>query len=483
VDGEQVTITDANSALGTFVNRQRITECQLFPNDVIQVGETELRFDVVSPVDEFKAYAGPNPLRAKRSLPNKAEPPGAAPGQPPGVAPAVPSAGSAGAPTQATPGPAQVAPTPGEEPRAMPAARDEASERLFPRDYARKPRRRLRRVFPSLPLFAVLAGIGCAAILFLTGRRPTGQEFIVQIYVFSGHTRPVNGVAFSPDGRNALSGADDATARLWNLGEGKDAGVLTGHQGPVQGVAFSPDNRFALTGSQDKTVRLWDIEGTQEPRVFTGHTAPVYAVAFAPDGRTILSGGGNMDVEGGKEVPRDCAVRHWDVETGKILRVLSGHTGPVRSVAFSPDGKYALSGGDDKIIRLWDLAKGALVREFRGHEDPVRSVAFSPDGKYVLSGGRDQRVILWDAADARPVREFRGHTNDVSGVAFSSDGRHILSGDSDGTLRWWDVHTGRALAQSPFPESAVRGIAISGNGRRAVSGGSDKDVHLWRLPE
>ena len=82
----------------------------------------------------------------------------------------------------------------------------------------------------------------------------------------------------------------------------------------------------------------------------------------------------------------DKTVRLWDCQTGKELLSFLGHSNYVTSVAFSPDGKWALSGSYDKTVRLWDCQTGKELRSFLGHSEHVTSVAFSPDGKWALSG-------------------------------------------------------------------------------------------------
>src|SRR4051812_47967071 len=84
------------------------------------------------------------------------------------------------------------------------------------------------------------------------------------------------------------------------------------------------------------------------------------------------------------------------VTSGRKLRRFAGHTGRVLSVAFSPDGKRALSGSADHTLKLWELDSGRQLRTFSGHAGEVRSVAFSPDGKRALSGSADHTLKLWD---------------------------------------------------------------------------------------
>ena len=96
--------------------------------------------------------------------------------------------------------------------------------------------------------------------------------------------------------------------------------------------------------------------------------------------------------------------------------------GPVLSVAFSPDGRLALSGSHDKTLSLWDVASGRHLRTFKGHFSKVKSVVFSPDGRLALSGSNDRTVRLWEVATGRHLRTFKGHLKEVLGVVFLRTG-------------------------------------------------------------
>jgi hypothetical protein len=101
-----------------------------------------------------------------------------------------------------------------------------------------------------------------------------------------------------------------------------------------------------------------------------------------------------------------------------------GHSDHVEAVAFSPDGRYVLTGSDDNTLKLWDVATGKELRSFSGHTYYVTSVAFSPDGRFGSSGSQDNEVKLWDLATGRELQSF-GEAG--SPVAFSPDGRFVLS--------------------------------------------------------
>ncbi|MBA3954497.1 WD40 repeat domain-containing protein [Candidatus Dependentiae bacterium] len=199
---------------------------------------------------------------------------------------------------------------------------------------------------------------------------------------------------------------------------------LIGHTEGVTSVAFSPDGKYALTGSADNTARLWNVN-TLKPQELRGHTGWVTSVAFSPDGKHALTGS------------FDHTVRLWNVNT-LHYQELKGHTGKVTSVAFSPDGKYALTGAHDTTARLWNV-NTLEPQQLRGPIRPVTSVAFSPDGKYALTGAEDFTARLWNV-NSLESQQLRGHTRSVNSVAFSPDGKYALTGSDDTTARLWHIH-------------------------------------------
>jgi WD40 repeat protein len=233
-------------------------------------------------------------------------------------------------------------------------------------------------------------------------------------------------VVFTPDGRQALF-TQETMLVLWDLQTWQPVRAFPGHAGGILSLALSTDGKYALTGSPDKTARLWVVGTGKLQKEFKGHTDIVHAVALSPDGRRVLTGSW------------DGTIRLWDAGTGKQVRRFDGEPGQVTCLGFSPDGRLALSGENELLVRLWDVATGQEVRQFVGHTDTVRRVIFSADGRRCLSGSYDQTVRLWDVATGNQLCRLEGSAGSIEDVALSPDGRRALSGGKDGALCLWGL--------------------------------------------
>jgi hypothetical protein len=197
----------------------------------------------------------------------------------------------------------------------------------------------------------------------------------------------------------------------------------------------------------------------------------VRAIAYTPDGRSILVGGD------------DKIVHVWDPAAHREVRQMRGHTGTVVDLAVTPNGRHALSASLDGTIRVWDLVDGKEARVLRGHRAGVRCLAVSPDGRLAASGGdgKDKPLRVWEIETGREIAAFAGHGAHVFAVAFLPDNHRFLSAGDDSKVRLWDVRTSREIRSFGDHNGDVYGLAVSADGAVAISSGQDVTLRFWNI--
>jgi WD40 repeat protein len=240
-----------------------------------------------------------------------------------------------------------------------------------------------------------------------------------------GHAALVYSLSFHPDSgapaeRVVLATASfDSTVKLWDFAEGKELRTLSGHTGPVYGVAFAPDGNTLASCSEDKTIRFWDPAAGKEVKSLGSHGGTVYSVAFATDGKLLASAGA------------DGLVKVWDVPGQKELKALKGHEGAVSAVLFTPAG--LASAGFDRTLRLWDVDEGKEKEKLGLPDDPY-GLALSADGQRVAVAGYAGHLTVWLWEQSKPTFTHKGKSPAYC-VRFTPDGKALVSGHDDGVVR------------------------------------------------
>src|SRR5678815_4140005 len=199
-------------------------------------------------------------------------------------------------------------------------------------------------------------------------------------------------------------------------------------------------------------------------------------------GCIALTHNGELAAVGAQEI-----IEIWNLREGVLAARMSGHTHLPQGLAFTPDGRFLISGSLDQTVRVWEMASCKQVFELKGHKRSVAAIALSPNGRIVASAGGSQsypievadphQIRLWDIATGEQVAALSGHNEDVSSLAFSPDGKFLASGMYDTTALVWEVPAAaqlREFRQQPLMEGEAamlwKGLASAdaNQGQKAV---------------
>jgi WD40 repeat protein len=330
------------------------------------------------------------------------------------------------------------------------------------------------------------------------------------VHELKGHTKHVTALAFTPDGRRALTGSEDRTMRLWDLETGQEVRRFEEGTSNFVSLAVFPDGRRAasVANTLGNGLLLWDLDtGKVIKRLEPKEKHVFFSVALAGDGKRLLAGGLDgaylWDVQAGRELltfkMNDLAGNSvgrlpiLGVEAGMGSRAGFASAGP--AVALTANGRQALVDTKrDALVHIFDTATGKQARQFGNPgRDLWASLAFSADGRLALTGsggemkvnGRpvpiDFGVRLWDVATGKLLQHCKGHTKTVDFLALSRDGKRALSAGQDNVAILWDLETGKELGRLTAPAGDVRGLAFSADGRQALTVTPTWSVQVWKL--
>jgi WD40 repeat protein len=195
----------------------------------------------------------------------------------------------------------------------------------------------------------------------------------------------INAIAVNKDATLLASGG--AQLKIWDVSDAhtpKVCRVLTGHEVEINGVAFSPSGGTLASASNDETVRMWNAATGEQRTVLSGHEGPVLSVAWSCDSRMLASGGGG----------NDRGICLWDAAAGTlVMGPLKGHGGGVVCMAFNADGDELASGSLDRTVKIWGLkGSGVVKRTLAGHAGAVNSISYSPDYRFLVSASADRTL-------------------------------------------------------------------------------------------
>ncbi|XP_066947733.1 periodic tryptophan protein 2 homolog [Macrobrachium rosenbergii] len=280
-------------------------------------------------------------------------------------------------------------------------------------------------------------------------------EWQSETYVLKqqGHFNNMRVVMYSPDGLNLASGGEDGKVKLWSTQSSFCFVTFSEHNGPVTGLAFTQSGKAILSSSLDGTVRAFDLT---RYRNFKTMTSP------KPTQFSCLSvdSAGELVVAGGQD---SHDIYLWSLQTGRLLEVLAGHTGPVVSLDFSkePGSTMLVSTGWDSSVKVWDAIANTTAKESIALLSDGLFVTFRPDGKQIAVATMDGQIQMFEPNTGKQQGSISGRPDLGAGRA-----------DAD-----------KITAKKNLESKCFTTLCYSSDGQYILAGGQSKNVCIYSIEE
>ena len=234
-----------------------------------------------------------------------------------------------------------------------------------------------------------------------------------------------NRIAYSPDGAR-LAVAGSIGIWLYDAATYKEVALLSGHTAPVERIAFNPNGSVVASWSSDRTARVWSVKTGEHLRTFSVRGHQFGRGAISADGSVLACQVGRT-------------VELWDVQTGELMGVVRELSRSLRGIAISDDGSLIACGNVDGTVDLWDANTGQQLHKLAGHTDEVRILAFNLDGSALASGSFDRTVRLWNTKTGEHLSPYFECTDHIASLAFGPKGERLAIGLVNHEVELWKV--------------------------------------------
>lgn len=267
--------------------------------------------------------------------------------------------------------------------------------------------------------------------------------------------------------KRSISGTNSGNIIIWNLRPKTHPFQLTGHKGSITDLSINPtETLLASSSSSDGIIRLWDLSG--KSKLLRAHPLPVRSVDFSNNGNYILTGSNDKTVRIYSLFPKI-----------KYIASYKGHLNWVNCARFSPDNKLVGSSGNDGSICVFDIMKKTQIYKFIENLNKIQSCRFSPDGTILTSCGNDGKIKLFDIRTGNCVQYYPIHNDIINSISYHPSGYFIISGSNDNSIKLLDLKIGKVLFSVNGHIDNVNSVSFSESGDYFCSGGQDSLVNIW----
>lgn len=262
---------------------------------------------------------------------------------------------------------------------------------------------------------------------------------------------------------------EDNEATFWKLDWSPDGEMIA--------ATFFDNNCIILDSDDGTVIQTLNMNDylTRCDGFAPEGTVPLRACAFSPDGKYLATGGDDM------------MVRIFGTQTWELERTFLGHTGSILSLDWSPDSRYLASGsGTDKVIpqnagenitRIWDIEEGKQMLVLEGHKDGVLAIKWDEKGERLITASDDRTIRIWSFPEGEVLLQMKGHTSGVLDACWSPDESMIVSGSRDYKIKVWNSTTGDEL-KTWSDYNCVRSVDIHPDGEIVATSGVDLTLKI-----
>lgn len=296
----------------------------------------------------------------------------------------------------------------------------------------------------------------------------TGNRFLGN---FAGHTDAVKKIAFIPGRKEFFTTGEDGRVLRWNLDRpDQSMQVLYSDTEIIDVIAVSPDANWLACGGRDARIRMLPVEGNYLPYDLKGHTGSIKSLVFSYDGKSLYS------------AALDGKVLKWDL-TARTYTDLSANVAGITSIDLSAGGEYLAGLNTDGGALVWKPERNNERFRIESPGRIIRSLKFKPDNPVLAVGYDDGKIEMWDITSGKCISEIKAHTSDITDIKFNSRLSQMATASTDGTLKLWDANN---LSGLPVSFNDNNGLVItiefSPDGQLLISGTDGSSDNLRSRP-